>query len=292
MHKFYKKRHFYLFILPTLLLYTAMTTIPLLMCVYYSFTSFRGVGAAEWNGGANYVRLLQDKYVWVSVRNTMVLVLTTLILIMPISFLLALATKKSTRSNEIAKVIFFAPNIVTSVLTGLVWTFIMNPSTGLLNNVLRAIGLDALALQWYGGAGLLAPITFGIVHTWMGMGYYLLLWQVGLKGLPGDVLEASLIDGCTKWQQIRYIILPMLGQTIQAILILLLTGGMKAYEVIYIFTSGGPNHASESIVSYLYNVTFTGVQYGYGMTIAVLEFFLAIGVTLLSMWLGSKTKRD
>lgn len=288
MNKVYNKKTFWIFVSPLLLFYIAFIIYPLVMCFFYSFTGYRGIGKAIWNGFANYSRLFSDKYFWLSVKNSLVCAVSLFVFVMPMSFLYALWLNKQTFRNTVYKVIIFASYVIPGVLCGLLWSFILKPNTGLINSVLRAIGLDNLCQNWIGDKGILSPISFSMVCAWSSMGFYMSLWQAGLKGVPSEVIEASLIDGCTGTGQIFKIILPMLKDNAVSIMIFILTAALKIYEVVFILTGGGPSHASETIVSYLYNTTFDGMLYGYGMTIAIMEFLFVALITMLSISLSRK----
>lgn len=287
--KIYTKKKFWLFVLPLLLFYTAFIIYPLIMCLYYSFTGYRALGAPEWNNLANYVRLFSDKYFGISVRNSLICAVALFIFVIPLSFLFALWFNKDSRRNTIYKVIVFSSYVIPGVLCGLIFSFILKPDNGLINSVLTKLGMNGPV--WIGGKGILSPISFSLVCAWSSMGFYMSLWQAGLKGISGDVLEASELDGCTGASKIFRIILPMLRENVVSICIFVLTAALKIYEVVFILTGGGPAHASETIVSYLYTTTFDSMLYGYGMTIAVVEFIFAALISLLSMSL-SRRKED
>lgn len=256
------------------------------MCLYYSFTNYQGLGTPEWNNFANYARLVGDKYFWTSVRNSLICAVSLFIFVIPMSFLYALWLNKQRKRNTVYKVIIFSSYVIPGVLCGLLWSFLLKPNNGLINSILALIGVEGPI--WIGGTGILSPISFAMVCAWSSMGFYMSLWQAGLKSIPGDVLEASALDGCTGAAQIFRIILPMLRENVVSICIFVLTAALKIYEVTYILTGGGPAHVSETIVSYLYTTTFDGMQYGYGMTIAVAEFLFAALISLLSMSLSRK----
>lgn len=285
-HKIYTKQKFWLFAAPLLLFYKAFIIYPLIMCLVYSFTGYRGIGALEWNNFANYTRLIHDRYFWLSVRNSLICAVSLFLFVIPLSFLYALWLNKQRKRNTVYKVIIFASYVIPGVLCGLLWSFILKPNNGLINSLLALIGVKGPA--WIGANGILSPISFSMVCAWSSMGFYMSLWQAGLKSIPADVLEASSLDGCTGTSQIFRIILPMLRENVTSICIFVLTAALKIYEVVYILTGGGPAHASETIVSYLYTTTFDGMLYGYGMTIAVAEFVFAALISLLSMRLSRR----
>ena len=134
----------------------------------------------------------------------------------------------------------------------------------------------------------MSPVSYAMAASWANMGFYVCLWNVALTSLSVEVLEASIVDGCNKWQQIGRVILPMLRENIGSMVILILTSALKIYELVYVLTGGGPNHASETIISYMYTTTFTAQTYGYGMCIGMAEFVLAVIITLVSLSFSRK----
>ncbi len=157
----------------------------------------------------------------------------------------------------------------------------MKPNNGLFNSLLGLLRIKGPV--WIVGKGLLSPMSFSMVCAWSSMGFYMSLWQAALKGISREILEASAIDGCSPTGQIFRIILPMIRDNIASICIFVLTAALKIYEVVFILTGGGPAHASEIIVSYLYVTTFDSMLYSYGMTIAVAEFIFAVLISLVSL---------
>ena len=272
-----------------MLFYTAFVIYPLIMCFYYSFTGYRALGAPVWNGLANYSRLISDRYFLISVRNSLICAAALFIFVLPLSFLFAFWLNKKRKRNAVYKVIVFAPYVIPGVLCGLLWSFLLKPDNGLINSLLGLFGVKGPV--WIGKPGFLSPVSFAMVCAWSSMGFYMSLWQAGLKGISSDILEASVLDGCNGTNQIFRIILPMLRENATSICIFILTAALKIYEVVFILTGGGPAHASETIVSYLYTTTFDSMFYGYGMTIAVAEFLFAALISLLSISL-SRRKDD
>ncbi len=280
MSKFYKKRHFYLLVLPLAVFFTAFMIYPLLANVAYSFTNAHGAFAPEFNGIANYERLFNDPYFGRAVLNTFTVVAVLIVTIVPMSFFLAYVLNRQTKLNNACKTIIFLPYVLSGALIALIWYFLLNPSTGLINNFLGMIGLESWKQQWINGP-VLSPYSFAIIGAWAGMGYYIMLWQIGLRSIPTEILEAGIIDGTSKWQQIRYIIIPMCKDIIGTIFIFIVTGGLKTFEYVDMLTGGGPLYQSETIVSYMYNKMFTDTQHGYAMTIAVVLFFICVIPTLI-----------
>lgn len=280
MSKFYKKRHFWILVIPLMILFTAFMTYPLIYNIVYSLTNMHGVAEVEFTGLKNYKRLIEDPYFKYCIKNTFIIVFVLLVTILPSSFFTAYVLNRNNKLNNTCKSIIFTPYVISAALTALIWQFILNPSTGLINMALEAVGLESWKQQWINGPKL-SPYMFGLMGAWAGLGFYVTLWNAGIRSISTDVLEAGLIDGTTRWQQVRYLILPMLKDTTGAITLFIVTGGLKTFEYVDILTGGGPLYKSETIVSYMYTQIFTNTQYGYGMTIAVVECVIALAATFI-----------
>ena len=282
MKQFYKKRYFYMMVIPALAFYLSFMILPFLFDVFYSFTDYKALGTPNFVGLKNYIRLFHDKFLGISIKNTLISTALTTVLSLVISFFIAYTLDQKTKRNEIGKIIIFAPYVITLVLSALIWVFILSPTTGLLNNVLISLGLEDWTQIWINGPTL-SPYSFAIVSTWVSMGFYMIIWQEGIRSIDHDVIEASIIDGCTRTQRIRYVVLPLLRSTLISNLIFSIVGGLKIYEIVYMMTGGGPFHKSESIVSYMYQIIFSGQEFGYGMAIAVVEGLIAIVLVFFFM---------
>lgn len=149
---------------------------------------------------------------------------------------------------------------------------------GIVNGLLRAIGLRGWAKQWIGGT-VLSPYSIAIIYFWQQLGYLVTIFIAGLKMIPEEVLEAAQIDGATGWQRVRYVVIPMMRSTISTVAVLIITGIFKIFEIVQQTTGGGPNHLSETLVTYSYSMTFTSSDYGYGMSIASVTFLISLALT-------------
>jgi raffinose/stachyose/melibiose transport system permease protein len=181
----------------------------------------------------------------------------------------------------------FAPAIIAPILVGLVWVFILDPKIGLLNRVLA--GASISPVQWIGG-DILSPYAISFVFIWSSIGFAMTIFYAGLQLLPGDVMEASEIDGASGWQRLRFVTIPMMRETFAIVTILMITNVFKIFELVYMLTGGGPVHRSETLVSYLYFITFTNQQYGLGMAIAVIVTFLGAIVSIGYLYLSRERR--
>ena len=282
-----KRRYVLFMLLPTLLVYLAYIILPVIVSFCYSLTEYSGIGAAKFVGLHNYASLLGDSLFWKSLKNTLIVLLVAFVLLLPGAFLLALLLNLKIKGGNAVKAMNFAPSIVAPILVGLIWVFILDPQMGLINVMLKKFGLEQIALQWIGGTKL-TPYSVGVVFSWQMIGFLATIFLAGLKMIPQDVYESSSIDGASKLQQLFRITVPMLDETIKINVVLIITGVFKIFETVLLLTNGGPNHLSEVMVTYMYNVTFTSGEYGYGMAIATVTFLLTMVFSLVYMGLSKK----
>ncbi len=273
MRWFSNKKIKVLMLTPVIVLFCVYIVMPVVMAFYYSFTDFSGIGKPNIIGFTNYQRLFQDKIFFVALKNTGIILVLSLILIVPGSFGLSLLLNRKIRGAKLMQALCFSPNIISPILIGLIWVFILDPQIGLINGALRAIG-SSVQPEWIGGK-VLTPYCVGIIFLWQTLGYNATIFLAGIRAVPKELYEASSIDGASSVQQLRYITLPMIRQTIVIIMLLVITGCFKIFEIVYQLTNGGPNHLSETLVTYMYYSTFTSSRYGYGMSIASMAFLLS-----------------
>ena len=274
-----------LMLAPAAIVFTLFVVYPVVYSGVFSFTRFQGFGDPAWIGIDNYTALLADPFFWQSLQNTIVILVVSLLILIPLAFALALLLRRAIPGGGVLRALVFGPAIIAPILVGLIWVFILDPKIGLLNRILTDLGLPAV--QWIGG-DYLTPISVSIVFIWSSVGFAMTIFYAGLQMLPADVMEASALDGATGWQQLRYITIPMMRETFAIVTILMITNIFKIFELVYMLTGGGPVHRSETLVSYMYFVTFTNQQYGYGMALAVVITLLGAVVSIGYLALSRK----
>ena len=275
MHWLSKKSTKIIMIMPAVILFTVFFLAPIFISVYYSFTDFSGIGAAKFIGFKNYQVLLNDKFFFIALKNTFIILIGITITILPLSFIVALLLEKPFRGRGVVQSMIFAPNVIAPILVGLIWLFILDPKMGMINAILRSIGLSDYQQQWIGGKTL-TPYSVAFVYLWQVLGFYTTINMAGLRSIPADIYEAAEIDGANYFQRIRKITIPMMKNTIVINTILIITGGFKIFETVKQLTNGGPNHMSDVLVTYMYDTTFTSSRYGYGMAVATVSFVLCL----------------
>ena len=275
MHWLSKKSTKIIMIMPAVILFTVFFLAPIFISVYYSFTDFSGIGAAKFIGFKNYQVLLNDKFFFIALKNTFIILIGITITILPLSFIVALLLEKPFRGSGVVQSMIFAPNVIAPILVGLIWLFILDPKMGMINAILRSIGLSDYQQQWIGGKTL-TPYSVAFVYLWQVLGFYTTINMAGLRSIPADIYDAAEIDGANYFQRIRKITIPMMKNTIVINTILIITGGFKIFETVKQLTNGGPNHMSDVLVTYMYDTTFTSSRYGYGMAVATVSFVLCL----------------
>ena len=278
MHWLSKRRYKIAFLIPSLLVYTLFIVVPIFVGIGYSFTKYTGIGKARFTGLSNYQRLFHDKLFWTSLRNTVLIFVVASVLLLVLSFALALLLNSRLKFSDTSKALIFSPAIIAPIIVGIIWVYILDPKIGLINSLLHVIGLDGLQQQWIGGATL-TPYSIAIIFFWQQLGYLTTIFIAGLKLIPKEILEAARVDGANAWQRTLRIVIPMMRSTISTVVVLIITGIFKIFEIVQQTTGGGPNHLSETLVTYAYSVTFQNGQYGYGMSIATVTFVISLVIT-------------
>lgn len=276
-----KKRTILAFVLPALLIYIGIVLIPIGNTFYHSAFKWNILSDKKFIGIDNFINLFtRDKIFLQGMKNTFVLMFSTLIIQTPLAILLAIALSGKIKGKRYFKTVFFLPNILSSVAVGLLWTFIYNPEFGIINRVLEAIGLGGLTQLWLSDKNTVLPSII-VVICWQFIGYHMILYLAAVENIPKEIKEAALIDGVNNKTMIWYITLPLIRHMIQIDTVLMATGSLRFFDLIYVMSNGGPNHASEVIASYMYYKSFRDMQYGYGSAVSVVLLVLCLLVTYI-----------
>jgi len=280
MHWLSKKKNLIIMMMPTLTIYTVYIVAAVFIAVYYSLTKYSGIGKPVFYGIKNYIRVFEDRFFWISLKNTFIVLVISLIFLTVLGFLIANIFRVKRRGNNLSKALVFSPAIISPIIVGIIWLYILDPEIGLLNSVLQSLGLESWMQMWIGGT-VLSPYMYAIVFIWRQLGYITTIFVAGLNMIPGEVYESAEIDGASGWQRMFHITIPMVRGTITIVMLLVITGVFKIFEFIVQLTNGGPNHLSESLVTYSYNITFLNGEYGYGMALAMITFIITLILSAL-----------
>lgn len=276
-------------LLPALVIYVVFSIIPIFMSFYYSFMSWNGFSDMQFIGFGNFTKLFADDLFWNSLLNNVYVIIASVVGQLSIALFLALLLNRKLKGARIFRTIGFIPVVLSSVVVALTWSLIYNSQTGLLNELLRLLGLETLAQNWLGDERL-AMLSVCVTIIWQFIGLYFIIFLAALQNIPKDILEAAEIDGASEWKRTWNIIIPMLKETIFAALILAISGSLKTFDQIYVMTNGGPAHATEVSAIYMYNKTFESLQFGYGSAISLFIFVFGLAlIFLVNLLIGRKT---
>ena len=284
-----------LFIGPVMLYYLIFVIYPLFATFYYSFHNISPVAGrvvTTYIGLQNFEDLLFDRIFLRAVRNTAIWGLVGPTIEMLTATTLAFLVYFKVPLHRFYRTAWFTPILVSGVIVGLVFRWIFNYDWGLLNATLRAVGLDALALNWLGRKDTpLWAVIF--VHYWATFGYSFVLLLAGLTAIPAELVEAAKIDGASTMQATTKVMLPLLRPTFVTVLILSFMGKMRAFNVVWVLTNGGPMHFSETVATYVQKRAFGwgSLDLGYPSAMAVVWFgVVMIGVGLINRWLARQVE--
>lgn len=271
-----------LFLLPALLIFLCLIVYPVCNTVYLSFHSWKGVhGAAKkFIGLSNYTKVLGSDSFWNSMLNALYFTIGGFVVLMPLAFGLALLITSKLKGTKIMKTAFFMPVMLSTTAVALMWVYILNPGYGALNEILRFLGLESLCREW-----LTTPTlniwSVVLVNEWMYAGYNMLIFAAGLVSIPDFLYEAAEIDGCTGWKKVLHISVPLSKESFKIFAIMCITGCLKAFDLVWAMTKGGPNHTSDTPATLLYNEAFSFKFFGKSSAIGVILLVLGIVLSLM-----------
>jgi raffinose/stachyose/melibiose transport system permease protein len=269
-------------VVPGLAVIAFSLIVPLGLSVYYSFTDSAGFGEFQNVGFDNYKTILtDDPEFWRSLRNVMLLIGATIFIQNPIAFVLAaVLSRLSARLSQILRTIYFVPAVLSLVIVAKLWVDVFNPTFGILNKLLRAVGLDAIAMSWLSDPRTALPAVIWII-LWQGFGWAVFFFYAGLMTVPRDLEEAARVDGASWFQVYVRVIIPYLFPVISTVVVIDVISSMKQMELIYLTTAGAPGQLTQFLSVYLYQKAFVAGEYGYGNALSVLFVVISVGFTLV-----------
>ena len=252
------KLNIFLFLLPALLLFVGVLIAPIIMSTIYSFTEWNGFTTPEFIGFKNYVELFTSRSINIqrALKNAFLLAILSCCIQLPFALWLALRLSRPIKGKTA---------------------------------FLSIIGLDKLTRIWLGNKKTALGAAF-VPILWQYVGYHMLLMYAGIKGVPVELTEAAMLDGCTEAQVSRYIVIPYIRPILRVSVIFAITGSLKSFDLIYVLTNGGPNHATEVPSTLMISMLFLRNRYGMGSTIAVMLIILCFVFALLINMLFKEEK--
>jgi len=284
----------YLFSLPALFIYGAFTIYPFFYGIYISFCEWSGFGEPTFIGIQNYLKIPGDSAVFSALAHNALYAVGTVSVKVVFGFLIALILNKSLKGITAFRTILFIPVVISFIAIGAIWTWILNPTQGLLNNLLIAIGvMDRGNVTAWLGDERYALISLMIVDLWKWMGYHIVLFLAGLQTISPDLYESAEIDGVNWYQKTVYITIPQIKNVFYMNLTFCLVGAFNVFDIVMAMTEGGPYGATEVISKYIYDTSFGATNmFGYAMSISMFVFVLMLAVTLIILKFMRKAEEN
>jgi len=265
-----------LFLPPALLLFSLFVVLPVIEAGWYSAFNWNGYGRpTQWVGLANYAAALQTRPFLLALRNNGLIILVSLVVQLPLALGLAIALSTRFRGAVALRMLFFMPYVLAEVATGLIFSFVYDGDYGLLAAVWRAFGSDNPPhLLASPDTSMLAIL---VVVVWKYFGFHMMLFIAALQGQDQSQVEAAQLDGASRAQVLRHVVIPNLYPTIRLSIFFAIVGSLQLFDVVMPLTGGGPADSSQTMVTFLYTFGFTRMRIGFGSAVGVILFAICAG---------------
>jgi raffinose/stachyose/melibiose transport system permease protein len=270
-----------LFLTPALLIFGLLVLTPMVVAAYSSFFNWNGFGApTEFVGFDNFRRLLVDDIFVGDLRRTLLLIVLSLVIQLPVAMALAMLLNQPLRGRRLYRMVFFAPYVLSEVVTAVLFTMIFSPNQGLANHVTRLIGMGDLGATWLADTDTVMYSLFFVI-SWKYFGFHTILYLAGRQSIPDELHEAAALDGAGGWNAFRHITLPLLGGTIRISVFLSILGTIQLFDMVWVLTGGGPIRSSETLAVTMFQEGFKRFHVGYASAISMIIFLISLTFGLL-----------
>lgn len=270
---------------PALLFFVVFIVAPLFYALYISFFKWNGISKPIWVGLGNWFSELTSTSLYHSLFLTLILMILSWVVQTPISLAIGLFLSRDGKWRTVLGVFYFTPLLFSAVALGITWSYVLNPNFGLVQGIVQVLGLH-MSTNLLGRSST-ALYTLIAIIAWEFIPFHSLLYQSGAKAIPTTLYEAATLDGASGFQTLVYITIPQLKNTVVTSTVVMLTGSLTYFDIIYVLTDGGPAGATQVLALNMYQQAFQEYQMGVGSTVAVI---LAICGLLLSLalvkWTG------
>jgi raffinose/stachyose/melibiose transport system permease protein len=267
-----------LFLLPALILFVGLVLAPIVLGIYtslYKWNGFGGLPPKNFVGLDNFKRLITDEVFIGDLERGLILVGLSVTIQLPIALGLALLLNQRIRLRRLYRLVFFAPYVLSEVITGVLFTMVFSPNAGLVNKIFAAIGFGDTAQTWLSEPSSVIYAVFFVI-SWKYFGFHMILYLAGRQSIPHELTEAAMVDGAGPWQVFRSITLPLLGPTIRISIFLSIIGAIQLFDMVWVLTGGGPIHGSETMAVTMYQYGFRRYEVGYASAISVAMFLISL----------------
>ncbi len=269
--------------LPALILFSAFFVYPLLRGIGMSLTDWDGMGAARFVGLKNFIDFFSDDRAIQDIKTTLVFAVGSAVLLNLIGLGYALLMNSEFRGKSIARVIIYLPAIISPLIMGYIWYFLLQPGRGFLHHAFAQLGLPDLIGNWTSTYSS-SMLVLVLVNVWQFAGMTMIIYLAGLQSIPAELLEAATIDGASPWQRFTRVTIPLLMPAIRINVVTNIIGSLSVFDIIMSLTEGGPGYSTESLSIYIMRMCY-GSRTGYSTAVALILFFIILIPVLISMYL-------
>jgi len=281
------------FLLPFILLYAGFTLWPLVATFYYSTFDWNGMGGPEnFVALKNYITIAKDPSFWLAFRNTILFSLGNTVIKIPLALLVAiLLTRRWLWFKNFFRTVFFWPMVIPVAMAGLIFTLLLNPLNGAVNDVIKNV--FGMAPVDFLGKPQTALLSLILISVWQIFGQYMIYWMAALQNVPEELYEAAELDGASEWQKLLFVTLPVIRPVAVLITFLALVNALRVFGLVVTLTSGGPGQSTYVISYFIYNQAFREVpfRYGYASAAAVLFGILTLVAVSVQGYFVNRAQR-
>ncbi len=263
-----------LFLPPALLLFTLFVVLPVGEAAWYSGFNWNGFGKpTNWIGLDNYRFVFDNRAFGTAFKNNLLIIVVSLVIQLPLALSLAIILADRFRGSVALRMVFFLPYILAEIATGLIFSFVYDGDYGLLAAIYKSFGAEAPHLLASPQTAFAAIL---LVVVWKYFGFHMMLFIAALQTIDRSMLEAARIDGASRWQSLRYVVIPALAPTIRLSVFFAIVGSLQLFDLVMPLTRGGPSDSSHTMVSFLYTFGITRMRVGFGSAVGVILFLICV----------------
>ncbi|WP_147431487.1 carbohydrate ABC transporter permease [Terracoccus luteus] len=277
-----------LMVTPAVIVFTVFMFVPIVLTFWYSLQRYSGFGRMRFIGLENYQTIAADSTFWKAALNTAVFTVITVPIGIACGVGAAMLLNKWMPARGLFRALFYVPVVISGVASGIIFLRLFDPVTGILNQLLSAVGLPSIDWQ---SNGLAAMVSVVLVVTWQGIGFGMVVYLAALQGIPREVNEAARVDGATGLTLFRRITWPLLRPTTFFLLVYSIIGSFQVFDVVYVLTRGGPGTSTTFLVQYAYDQGFNQRRQGYAAAIGVIIYVVVLVFTVFQ-WKFTKGRDE
>jgi raffinose/stachyose/melibiose transport system permease protein len=278
----------YWFVFPAFALYGLFVLYPFFNSILLSLTTWDGAQPIKkFVGLANYARMLDDPTVWETVGHNVVWIILGTIGTVAVALLMAVLVSSVRRFQTFFTTVFFVPVLLSSAVVGVIWSWMYDPTGGVIHSLLEGLGFGSIAPAWLGDPDV-ALYAILVASIWGSVGFIFIILLAGLRSVDQDLIDAAHVDGAGTWRRFRDVILPEIAHVLTTVTVLTLIAGFAVFDIPFVMTDGGPAGSTNLIALYAYHRAFKGNEVGYGSALSMVITALALATSVSYMWLRSR----